>query len=61
MDDSGLFYRKIPYLLYPSASEARSTGRGTEQGKHRQRVTFAMCCKAYGSIVLPVLYVQHFK
>ncbi len=54
MDKSGIFYRMGPRQTYLSASETRDTVRGTEFGKHKERVTIVFSCNADGSHLLPI-------
>ena len=57
MDESGLFYRMSPQRTYLSGFEQREAVRGTEFGKHKERVTIVLACNADVSHVLPVFYI----
>ena len=57
IDKSGLFYCMGPRMTYLTRDEDRSSTRGTELQKHKQRFSIVMCVNADGSHTLQVSYI----
>lgn len=56
MDETGLFYRCLPYRSYVTARERR-TARGSKAMRAKDRVTAVLCVNADGSHKLPIAVI----
>ena len=56
-DESGFTYQCLPTGTYLSPEESYKTARGTKAMKNKARITYAVCCNATGSHILPPFFI----